>query len=69
MYRLFQGDCLEEMDKLIVGGTKVDMILTDLPYSCDKTRAKWDSEIDVAKMFVLCKKILNKKFSDFIIRQ
>ena len=30
--KLIQGDCLEEMDKLLRGGVKVDMILTDPPY-------------------------------------
>ena len=29
MYNLIQGDCLEEMDKLIASGMKVDMVLTD----------------------------------------
>lgn len=32
MYNIIQGDCLEEMDKLIVDGLKVDIILTDPPY-------------------------------------
>ena len=30
--RLIQGDCLEEMQKLIDDGVRVDMILTDPPY-------------------------------------
>lgn len=29
---LYNGDCLEVMDKLIEKGVKVDMILTDPPY-------------------------------------
>ena len=29
---LIHGDCLEEMDKLIDDGVKVDMVLTDPPY-------------------------------------
>lgn len=40
MYNLIQGDCLQEMDKLIANGTKVDMILTDPPYGT--TQCKWD---------------------------
>lgn len=28
-YKLYQGDCLEIMDKLIEEGIKVDIILTD----------------------------------------
>lgn len=30
--KLINGDCLEEMDKLINNGVTVDMILTDPPY-------------------------------------
>ena len=29
---LIQGDCIEEMQKLICEDVKVDMILTDIPY-------------------------------------
>ena len=31
-YKLYEGDCLEMMDKLIEEGVKVDMVLTDPPY-------------------------------------
>ena len=31
-YKLYKGDCLKMMDKLIEEGVKVDMILTDPPY-------------------------------------
>ncbi len=30
--KLYQGDCLEVMDKLIAEGVKVDTIITDPPY-------------------------------------
>jgi len=30
---LILGDCLEEMDKLIVQGVTVDAIITDEPYN------------------------------------
>ena len=30
MYKLYNGDCLEVMDKLIKEGIKVDSIITDL---------------------------------------
>ena len=46
-YILYQGDCLEVMDKLIKEGIKVDMILTDPPYGT--TRNKWDSIIPLMK--------------------
>ena len=32
MYKLYNGDCLEMMDRLIDEGVKVDCILTDPPY-------------------------------------
>ena len=32
MYKLYNGDCLEVMDKLIEEGVKVDCVLTDIPY-------------------------------------
>ena len=40
---LYNGDCLELMDKLIEDGVKVDMILTDHPYGT--TKCKWDNII------------------------
>lgn len=49
MYNLIQGDCLEEMDKLIVSDIKVDMILTDPPYGT--TACKWDSVIPFEPMW------------------
>lgn len=48
-YKLYQGDCLEIMDKLIEKGIKVDMILTDPPYA--KTRGKWDVIIPLDGMW------------------
>jgi site-specific DNA-methyltransferase (adenine-specific) len=41
--KLYQGDCLEVMDKLIADGIKVDAIITDPPYGT--TACKWDSII------------------------
>ena len=42
-YKLYQGDCLEVMDKLIEKGVKVDAIITDPPFGT--TKNKWDSII------------------------
>lgn len=42
-YKLYQGDCLEVMDKLIEEDVKVDMILCDLPYGT--TACSWDTII------------------------
>jgi site-specific DNA-methyltransferase (adenine-specific) len=44
-YKLYLGDCLEVMDRLIEEGVRVDMVLTDLPYGT--TKLKWDSLIDL----------------------
>ena len=49
MYKLYNGDCLEVMDRLIKEGVKVDMILCDLPYGT--TWAKWDKIIDFGKLW------------------
>ena len=49
MYNLIQGDCLEEMDKLIEQGVKVDMVLTDPPYGT--TQCKWDNVIQFEPMW------------------
>lgn len=48
-YKLYNGDCLEIMDKLIEKGIKVDMVLTDLPYGT--TQNKWDSIIPFDEMW------------------
>ena len=55
-YKLYQGDCLEVMDKLIEESLKVDMILTDVPYGT--TACKWDSVIPFDKMRERCNKLI-----------
>ena len=47
--QLFQGDCLEIMDKLIKQGVKVDAIITDPPYQT--TACNWDSIIPFDEMW------------------
>lgn len=46
---LIHGDCLEEMDKLIDDGVKVDLVLTDPPYGT--TACKWDTIIPLEEMW------------------
>lgn len=53
---LRQGDCLEEMDKLIERGVKVDMILTDPPYGT--TACKWDTIIPFDEMWERLNKLI-----------
>ena len=49
MYNLIQGDCLQEMDKLIASEIKVDMVLTDPPYGT--TQCKWDTIIPFEQLW------------------
>lgn len=48
--QLIHGECLEEMDKLIKQGVKVDMILCDLPYGT--TQNKWDAVIPFDQLWL-----------------
>lgn len=47
--RLIQGETIEEMQKLIDKGVKVDMILADLPYGT--TACKWDEVIPFKELW------------------
>ena len=49
MSKLYNGDCLEVMDKLIAEGIKVDAIITDIPYGT--TACSWDSVIPFVDMW------------------
>jgi site-specific DNA-methyltransferase (adenine-specific) len=55
-YKLFNGDCLEVMDRLIKMGIKVDMILCDPPYGT--TACKWDSIIPFDEMWERLNKLI-----------
>ena len=56
MYKLYNGDCLEVMDKLIEEGVKVDCILTDPPYGT--TACKWDTVIPFDEMWSRLNKLI-----------
>ena len=56
MYKLYNGDCLEIMDRLIEEGVKVDCILTDPPYGT--TACKWDTVIPFNKMWERLNKLI-----------
>jgi len=56
MIDLYNGDCLEEMDKLIEQGIKVDAIITDPPYGT--TACKWDSVIPFEPMWERLNKLI-----------
>ena len=51
MFKLYNGDCLEVMDRLIADGIKVDAIITDLPYGTTN-RNKWDVVIPFIDMWI-----------------
>ena len=55
-YSIYQGDCLEVMDKLIKQNVKVDAIITDPPYGT--TNYKWDSVIPLDKMWERVNKLI-----------
>ena len=55
-YNLYNGDCLEVMDKLIEEGVVVDCILTDPPYGT--TACKWDTVIPFDKMWERLNKLI-----------
>ena len=69
-YKLLQGDCLIESDKIESGS--VDLILTDLPYGTVKgmggdmekykhlSNADWDNIIDTNKIMQIANRILRK---------
>lgn len=52
--KVIQGDCLDEMKKL--PDNSIDMILCDLPYGT--TQNKWDSVIDLQKLWVEYERII-----------
>lgn len=56
MNKLINGECLEEMDKLIEEGVKVAAIITDPPYGT--TACKWDSIIPLEPMWEQLNRII-----------
>ncbi len=55
-YKLYLGNCLEIMDRLIKMGIKVDCIITDLPYGT--TKCRWDSVIPFNEMWERLNKLI-----------
>jgi len=56
MIQLYNGDCLEVMDKLIADGVLVDAVITDPPYGT--TACKWDSVIPFDEMWLRLNKLV-----------
>ena len=57
-YKLYNGDCLKIMDKLIEQGVEMDAIITDPPYG--STACKWDSVIPFDEMWKRLNKLIKK---------
>jgi site-specific DNA-methyltransferase (adenine-specific) len=57
VYRLYKGDCLEVMDRLIAEGIKFDAVITDPPYGT--TACKWDTIIPFDDMWDRLNKLTN----------
>jgi len=55
--KLYNGDCLAVMDKLIAEGVKIDAIITDIPYGT--TACNWDSIIPFDEMWSRLKQLRN----------
>jgi DNA modification methylase len=53
--KIYKGDCLELMPKLI-DDKSIDMIFCDLPYGT--TNCKWDSIIDLSKLWLEYERII-----------
>ena len=55
-YKLYNGDCLAVMDKLIEQGVKVDAVICDPPYGT--TACKWDIVIPFDEMWNRLNKLI-----------
>jgi site-specific DNA-methyltransferase (adenine-specific) len=62
---LINGECLEEMDKLIQQGIKVDAIIADIPYGT--TKCKWDSVIPFDEMWLRLHKLKKDEHTPIVL--
>ena len=75
MYKLYNGDCLEVMDRFIEEGLKVNCIITDPPYMIAKKNnfhtmgrngidfGEWDKNVDLFSWLDRIPKLLSKNGS------
>ena len=71
-YKLYKGDCLEVMDKLIEGKIIFDIIITDPPYNISRDNnfktmgragidfGEWDKGFDLTGWIKYCNPLLKK---------
>ena len=64
-YELINGDCIEEMQKLIDKNVKVDLILTDLPYGT--TSCRWDNIIPFEPMWECINNLVKNENSPIVL--
>lgn len=58
--KLYNGDCLEVMDKLIAEGVKVDAVISDIPYF-QVIKNNWDNQWpNLSNYIEWCNKCFNK---------
>lgn len=54
--KLYYGDCIKKME--LIPDNSIDLVLCDLPYGT--TKCKWDTIIDINKLWVHYKRIVKK---------
>ncbi len=65
LLKLINGECLEELDKLITQGVKVDAIIADIPYGT--TKCKWDEVIPLDEMWKRLQLIKKDKSTPIVL--
>ena len=64
-YNIINGEALQELDKLIEQGIKVDAIIADIPYGV--TAANWDSVIPLDAMWERLNKIIKDENTPIVL--
>ena len=54
--KLINDDCMKVLPA--IADQSIGLVLCDLPYDCDKTRAKWDKSLDLDAIFAQYRRII-----------
>lgn len=54
--KLINDDCMNVLPTL--ADRSINLIVCDLPYDCDKTRASWDKSLDLAALFAEYRRVI-----------
>lgn len=65
MNYLVLGDCIEALESMVKCGQKADAIIVDMPYGT--TRCKWDSVLDLQKIWELLGKVKRSKNTPVVL--